>query len=87
MFYSFSNRDHVYKTIKKAKSDEEAKSKMAEADTPLFQAVMDDDAKRVEEILRNITSRDEINWQDKYGFTVLHSASAKSDINPLIPLV
>ena len=37
--------------------------------------------------MREMTTKDEINCQDKYGFTALHSACSKPDVNPRILMV
>lgn len=93
-FYGFSNRDHVYKLLKKAKSNE-VKIKTVkhfmrlqllnvsqfEGETPLFAAVINGDVNKVKELLGSSVTSQEINMQDKFGFTVLHCACNSLDPN------
>jgi ankyrin repeat protein len=42
---------------------------------------MKNNVEDVRRLLETCVTKEEINWQDKYGFTALHSAVAKTDIN------
>eukprot|EP01114_Cavostelium_apophysatum_P020374 TRINITY_DN6807_c0_g1_i2.p1 TRINITY_DN6807_c0_g1~~TRINITY_DN6807_c0_g1_i2.p1 ORF type:complete len:695 (+),score=200.18 TRINITY_DN6807_c0_g1_i2:258-2342(+) len=83
LFHGFSNRDHVYKILKSSKSTDDKKihvAKRSEAETPLFKAVMNNNVDEVKALLQSPTAKEEINWQDKFGFTVLHSAVSNPNV-------
>jgi hypothetical protein len=47
----------------------------------MFTAVMNNDLTALRASLLSESAKQEINWQDRFGFTVLHVAVSKVDIN------
>jgi hypothetical protein len=60
---------------------------LLEGEAPLFVAVLENDPFQVQKLVATPDSAFPISATDRYGYTVLHSAASKSDINPQILMV
>eukprot|EP01117_Protostelium_nocturnum_P012712 TRINITY_DN4691_c0_g1_i3.p1 TRINITY_DN4691_c0_g1~~TRINITY_DN4691_c0_g1_i3.p1 ORF type:complete len:937 (-),score=335.21 TRINITY_DN4691_c0_g1_i3:142-2952(-) len=79
-FFGFAQRDIVLKVLQQLKSSQ-VKLTEQNGETALFTAVMANELNEVKRILSSGITSSEINIQDKFGFSVLHLAVSKSDIN------